>query len=305
MSKVPRRSILSIVIVNWNTRDMLARCLRSIYDTKGPLSIEVFVVDNASSDDSVAMARRDFPKVRLIANTENMGFGRANNQGMRASTGLYLLLLNSDTEVLPGTLQELVRFVQATPEAGMAGAKLLFADGSQQTSHGRLPTLFTEMLNMLGLVVLHSTSPAARSTAETDGLVETDWLLGACMMVRREVFETTGGFDEDYFMYTEEIDWCRRVKTLGWRVYFVPTAHIVHYWRASTSQARDWMKAELYKSKCLYFRKHDGLLAEIAFKLTVLVTSAIKAALYSAVALFRGDQRQKARMWWFVAMHVI
>ena len=296
---------LSIVIVNWNTRDLLARCLASIFATASSLALEVFVVDNASSDGSPEMVRRDFPQVILLANDENLGFARANNQAIAQSTGRYVLLLNSDTEVTEGALEALVSFMEATPDAGAVGGRLLFADGRVQTSHGAFPTLFSEMLNTLGFVAWRSTSPAGSRAQMLDEPVATDWLLGACLMVRRQVVEQVGGLDEQFFMYSEEIDWCRRIKEHGWQIYYVPQAQIVHYWRGSSSQNRDRMKVELYKSKFLYFRKHNGRMAETVLRATVLITSLLKTGWYLFTSPGKQERRNQSRLWWAIALSVL
>jgi len=295
---------LSIVIVNWNTRDLLAQCLASIFATTSSLALEVFVVDNASSDGSPEMVRRDFPQVILLANDENLGFARANNQAIAQSTGRYVLLLNSDTEVTEGALETLVSFMEATPDAGAVGGQLLFADGRVQTSHGTFPTLFSEMVNTLGLVAWRSTSPASNPAQTLHESVATDWLLGACLMVRRQVVEQVGGLDERFFMYSEEIDWCRRIKEHGWQIYYVPQAQIVHYWRGSSSQNRDRMKVELYRSKFLYFRKHNGRMAETMLRVTVLITSLLKTGWYLFTSPGKQERRNQSRLWWAIALSV-
>ncbi len=298
--------LLSILIVNWNTRELLAQCLRSIYATADDLALEVVVVDNASSDGSVAMIRQHFPQVRLIANDANLGFARANNQAIAVSQGRYLLLLNSDTEVKPGALQALVAFMDAHPEAGAVGGRLRFPDGRVQGSHGRLPTLLSEIVNTLGFVAWRSTSPADAEAAPDDRqAVETEWLLGACLMVRREVVEQVGGLDEQFFIYSEEIDWCRRIREAGWRVFYLPQAEVIHYWRGSTRQRQAAMKAELYRSKLQYFRKHDGPWAALALRGAVLITSLGKSALYGLLALVQRHRRLQARMWWTVARRML
>jgi GT2 family glycosyltransferase len=287
---------LSIVIVNWNTRDLLTGCLNAIEGTKDSLDVETIVVDNASTDGSPAMMREKFPHVHLIVNQENVGFARANNQAIEISQGRYVLLLNSDTAVLPGALQELVRFMDKHPEAGAVGSRLLFADGQTQTSHGPFPTPLSEVVNAVGIIDWHSTAPSARQKPADDLAVETGWLLGACILARHEVVQQVGGLDEQFFMYSEEIDWCRRIKDAGWKIYYVPSAQIMHYWRGSSSQNLPAMKAELYRSKFKYLRKHHGRGSELLLRIVVFCTSIPKLMLWTARSLL-GKHREKRQIW--------
>jgi GT2 family glycosyltransferase len=250
---------LSIIIVSWNTRELLAQCLESIY-TYPPLGeFEVWVVDNASSHGSAAMVRERFPQVHLIENCENVGFARANNQAIRASTGRYVLLLNSDTIAQPNALARMVAFMGAHPEAGIVGAYILNPDGSPQYCFGKFPTLISESAFAWGLNT-HSPFSArfAPRLGFRDDFVATDWVVGAALMVRREVLERVGLLDESYFMYSEEIDLAYRVKQAGWQIFVLGAARVVHVGQQSSKQMPGRMKAQLYHSKVLYFQKHHG-----------------------------------------------
>lgn len=212
---------LSIVVVNWNTRDLLAACLASIQSHPPACAFEVWVVDNSSADGSAAMIRERYGDVRVIENQENVGFARANNQAICASAAKFVLLLNSDTVVNPGALTELVRFMQEHPGAGVAGAQLLNRDGSLQRSVQRFPTCISELMTVSGL--FHQ-----RTARTYEVPTQVEAVVGASMMVRRTAFEEVGLLDERYFMYTEEVDWCHRIHNAGWDVYIVPSARIVH-----------------------------------------------------------------------------
>ncbi|MER3457620.1 MAG: glycosyltransferase family 2 protein, partial [Chloroflexota bacterium] len=226
---------LSIIIVNWNTRDLLAACLESIErslssdDGAGmKLQAEIIVVDNGSTDGTVEMLRRDYPDVRLIENRHNVGFARANNQGLAASRGRYLLLLNTDAFLRGPALARLVRFMEEHPEAGVVGPRLYFGDGTLQHSCYAFPTLATEFYGAVGLDRLF---PRSRLFGryrlgywDMRDVREVDVVMGACLMARREVFEQIGGLDERFFMYSEEVDWCYRARQAGWRIYYVPQA---------------------------------------------------------------------------------
>jgi N-acetylglucosaminyl-diphospho-decaprenol L-rhamnosyltransferase len=241
---------LSIIIVNWNTRDLLDQCLRSIYGTSQDLIFETLVVDNGSADDSLAMVRQHFPQVRLVENQANVGFARANNQGIRLSRGRYVLLLNSDTIVLPHALKEMVRFADACPDAGIVGCKLLNGDGSLQESWASFPTFWSE--------VLGRNFRARRLVGKMLLTYEVDWVGGACLLARRAAIDEVGLLDESYFMYSEETDWCFRMTQQGWKVYYLPDVEVVHLGGGSASRANAIQLVRLYESKIRFFRKHYG-----------------------------------------------
>lgn len=223
---------LSIIVVNWNTREITRACLRSIREHVTGVEYEVIVVDNASSDGSVEMIRSEFPEARLIANDTNVGFGRANNQAMRGARGRFFFLLNSDTLITDDSVKRLVGFIESDPEIGIAGCKLLFEDGSLQSSCSRFPSIKLALLEDL---MLYKLLPR-RKQGEVllggywphDHERDVDSVWGAVMLLRREVFEQTKGFDESIFMYGEDIEWCMRVRDLGWRITFTPDCSIVH-----------------------------------------------------------------------------
>ncbi|MBN1920174.1 MAG: glycosyltransferase family 2 protein, partial [Anaerolineae bacterium] len=248
----------SIIVVSWNTREMLADCLESIgkYPPEGVF--EVWVVDNASTDNSAAMVRERFPWVRLIENGENVGFARANNQALRQASGRYAVLLNSDTQVLPGALQTLVDFLDAHPRAGACGPLLLNADGSLQPSCHPVLTAGREFWRLCFLEPLlpRATYPQHRWSQEEAHPVEV--IKGACLVLRQEALAQVGLLDEQYFMYTEEMDLCYRLLQAGWENYWVPQARVIHYGEASSKQAAEGMFVALYRSKVQFQRKAFG-----------------------------------------------
>jgi len=241
---------LSIIIVNWNTRDLLAQCLQSIYDTISNMSFEIIVVDNASTDGSVAMIEEQFHGVRLIANQENVGFAQANNQALTTGRGRYFLLLNSDTIVLPGALEEMARFADAHSDAGIIGCKLLNGDGSLQESWASFPTIWSEILGC--------NFRTRQLVEETPLIYEVDWLGGACLLVRPAAINEVGLLDESFFMYSEETDWCFRMRQQGWKVYYLPEVEVIHLGGGSASRASATQLVRLYGSKIRFFRKHYG-----------------------------------------------
>ena len=249
---------VSIVIVNWNTREMLGDCLASVCQTAGHLEMEVLVVDNGSTDGSAEMVRASFPQVHLIENADNVGFAQANNQAVRESNGRYVVLLNSDTEVHPGALERLVQFMDLDPEAGGCGPRLLNADGSLQASCHPMLTPGREFWRLVFLERLwrRATYPQHRWDVEAPRQVEV--IKGACLLLRRKALEQVGPLDEQYFMYTEEMDLCYRLAQAGWELWWVPQAVVTHHGEASSKQVREAMYVQLYRSKVQFYRKTGG-----------------------------------------------
>jgi N-acetylglucosaminyl-diphospho-decaprenol L-rhamnosyltransferase len=252
---------LSVVIVSYNTRELLRGCLDSLFaNLDAHVQHEVIVVDNASADGSVAMIRDSFPQVRLLANSQNRGFAASNNQAIRQSSGQHVFLLNPDTSVRKGALDSLMALLEERGDAGVVGPKLLFPDGSFQHSAFTFPTLAMIFLDFFPLHHLFLDSRIngryPRSLYERADPFPIDHPLGAALMVRRPVIEEVGLLDERFFMYCEEIDWCLRIKEAGWRIFCVPRAEIVHYVGQSTRQFRDEMYVELHRSRYRLYQKH-------------------------------------------------
>ena len=285
---------LSIIIVNWNTRDLLAQCLTSLYADVPFASFapfETFVVDNASSDGSAAMVRERFPQVHLIENSENVGFARANNQAIRQSTGRYVLLLNPDTEVQPGALEILVRFMDAHTRVGAAGPQLLNPDGTLQAWCYPAPTLSREFWRLLYLDAFWPYGRYDMATWDLSTPREVDMAPGACLILRREALDQVGLLDEDYFIYSEEVDLCYRLRQHSWKVHWVPQAVVMHYGCRSTRQVAAAMFLRLHQGKVLYFRKRHGQLAAYAYKL-ILLAAALTRLLLSPLAWLERHPRR-------------
>jgi GT2 family glycosyltransferase len=286
---------LSIVIVNWNTRDLLARCLQAVNDTTRDLDFETIVVDNASSDDSVAMVEELYPQVRVVANSENVGFGRANNQAVSWARGRYLLLLNPDAFVHEGTVERLVGFMDAHPDAGAAGCRLFYEDGTLQRSCAAFPTVATELWAALWLDKLFPAHPVFGKYLMTywdmGDVREVDSLLGACLILRREAIDKTGLFDEQFFMYSEEVDLCMRLKRAGWKIYFVADAEATHTWGGSARKIQAESFLRLFKSRVLFFRKHYGRSTAWLYKLVLLLRSFLRVAVGSTLFIVRKDEQ--------------
>lgn len=255
---------LAIVIVSYNTRDLLRDCLDSIMRTPAQCDMRVWVVDNASSDDSVAMVRAEFPTVRLIVSSRNGGFAYGNNLALReilTQPPDYIMLLNSDTIVPPGMLDHLIAYMEAHPDVGACGPKLVLADGTLDLACRRaFPTPEVAFYRMTGLARLFPRHPrfARYNMTYLDENLETevDSVVGACMLVRGGVVAEVGLLDESYFMYGEDLDWAFRIKQYGWRIMYVPSAIVHHYKRASSSQRPIQAIRWFYDAMRIFHRKH-------------------------------------------------
>jgi GT2 family glycosyltransferase len=255
---------LSIVIVNWNGLAVLRNCLASIYDKPQGISFEVLLVDNASHDESVAVVKRDFPQVKIVQNQENRGFAAANNQAFSIANGRYVLLLNNDTIVLEDALTASVRFMDAEPKIGAMGCRCEFANQAFQTSFYRFNNPFE--IFMIRVLPLGSVKNERLNYGRYWGKAFTeptdvDVVAGCYMVVRREVIASTGGFDEDFFMYGEDEEWCSRIKKAGWRVVYFPGARIIHLHRFSSNQTRRGPRVMECMSPMLVLHKRRGFLA--------------------------------------------
>lgn len=261
---------LSVILLNWNTRDDLLRALASITRAPRPVAmgaggaepptVEILVVDNASTDGSAERVREAFPSARLIVNPVNLGFSAGNNVGIQAAKGRYLFLLNPDTVVHDNALETLVAFADGRPEAGIVGAKLLNGDGSLQASCRTFPTLVNGFFRDTPLGRLFPKNRFNRDYLMKDwdhnSPREVDWVSGAAMLLRRETLEEIGGLDESFFMYCEDVDVCYRAKHHGWKVLYCPDAVITHLIARASDQNVAAMLVERHRSMYRFFRKH-------------------------------------------------
>lgn len=286
---------VTIVIVNWNTREILRDCLRSVYQSAGPVDFDVIVVDNASSDGSVEMVRAEFDEVQLIANSDNRGFATANNQGMAVATGRYLLLLNSDTIVLDGAIAKSVAFAEEHPDAAVVGCRVLNRDRSMQ------PTCFMypSVLNLaISIPYLNKLFPRNRFFGREgmtwwnrDDVRDVEVVTGCYMLVRREALERVGPMDADYFMYGEETDWCWRFRRAGWRLMFTPSGEIIHLGGQSTAQVKPRMLLQLRSGVLLFFRKRRSLPAYWAACLLTALWFGVRIPAWGLKALLSRKNR--------------
>ncbi|MGE7943748.1 glycosyltransferase family 2 protein [Lysinibacillus xylanilyticus] len=252
---------LSVVIVNYNTKKLTIDCIQSVLKSKLNFQYEIFVVDNASSDGSVEQIKSEFPHVHVISNKENVGFSKANNQAIKACSGRYVLLLNSDTIVNENTLDEMIRYMDEETNVGAVGCEVILPDGTlDKACHRGFPTPEASFYYMIGLAQKNPTSPKFNSYHKSymnmHEIHDIDCLVGAFMMVRRKAFEQVGLLDEEFFMYGEDIDWCFRIKEAGWRIVYNPTVSIVHYKGASSRRKPFKIVYEFHRAMYLFHKKH-------------------------------------------------
>lgn len=260
---------LSVIIVNYNAKKLLTGCIQSIYENTSGINFEVIVVDNASRDGSCDTVAADFPQVGLIRNKENMGFGRANNLGLSNARGEHILFLNCDTKITGPSLPSMVAAARKKSDLGAMGVALYNSesDTEPQPCYGRFPSVWRLLrwCTFIGGIF-----PLAKDKAvppRDGGLVKTDVVSGACLFVPRKVIEKVGIFDENFFMYFEEFDFCRRLKKAGYNVYFFPEVKIVHYRNQSASSSEfSGRKQKVLMGAALYYaRKHHSPFAYFLF----------------------------------------
>lgn len=297
---------VAVIIVSWNVRDYLAECLVSVFAelSRSRLRGAVWVVDNASTDGTQALVADLFPQVNLLVNQRNPGFGAANNQGIRvalehAGEPRFFFLLNPDTIIRPGAIANLVACLEERPMAGVAGARLVYGDGRFQHSAFSFPGLVQLASDLLPVPARFYESRwngrYSRSLYRpTNRPFQVDLILGAAMMVRRDVAVATEGFDESYYMYCEEIDWCWRIRQAGWKIYTVPSAEIVHFGGESTRQVPANSIVNLWRSRAQLYGRLHGRLTLAAARRLAQVGLARKAARTQDLALRQAYQAAAA-----------
>lgn len=298
---------ISVSIVNFNQCRLLEKCLKSIFETSKGIRLEVFVVDNASLDDSIEMVREKFPNVELIVNEQNRGYAAANNQAIKLSKGRYVLVLNNDVIVLPGALQAMVNFMDEHLRVGVLGPRVLNPDGTLQPSCMAFPTLWTLLLRALYIDKLLPENRVAGALFMSywghDSIREVDMVSGCCMLVRRDTIEQVGLMDERFFFYAEEADWCRRIKQSGWQTYFLSNAEIVHYGGQSTQYHAVEMHIEMFRSMLRYFDKYYGRCGYLAARFLLILQVSLRLFYHwssrpSLSQCRREHASQKIKLYW-------
>ncbi len=318
---------LSVIIVSWNTCQLLGRCLETLTAElkKQQLSVEnediaeqsaarsraessvdkrvearepqprqrsnlseIYVIDNASADNSAQMVQEKYPQFKLIANKENLGFAKANNQALKQVTGQYILLLNPDTEIRPGALGVLMDFLDRHPKAAVIAPQLVNTDGSVQLSCRAFPSFIGMLSELTGISRLMPPGSKLRSYKmldwHHDDEREVDQPEGACLLIRKEVFDQVGFLDEDYFMLFEEVDWCYRVKQAGWQIWFTPTAQVIHHMGQSIKQVKEKMILSSHKGMYRYWYKHHR---NGQWYWDAVISSVLMALAYIRIASYR------------------
>lgn len=304
---------LSIIIVNWNSKDYLQKCIASILDSKSEIKFEIVAIDGGSFDGSGEMLKQCYPHVKFLQSDKNVGFSKANNMAFKASSGSHVLFLNPDTEVVVPAIDMLFAQIQKLPNAGAIGCRLLNADGSVQTSCVQsFPTILNQLLNSEFLRTLFPKSRLwgmASLFGATNGPAEVEVLSGACIMMRRSLFEQIGQFSEDYFMYAEDMDLCYKVRQAGYKNFYIPNAKVFHFGGGSTQQRpSDFAVVMMRASVCRFLRKTRGELYGLGYRYSMLISAIgriVCLLVLLPLYLISGrlaSWKSSARKWWAISV---
>jgi len=287
---------VSIIIVNWNAKDYLLQCIASINDSTCDCTYEIIVVDNASSDGSAQVVAEKYSQIQLIVNDNNLGFSRANNIGIAHSCGRYVCLVNSDVKVLDGCLDRMVEFMDQSHAVGALGPKTLNGDGSLRVNCQHFPTLWNTFCHAAFLKSLFPRTRWFNSGIMTyfdhQSVIRCEVLPGCFFMVRRTAMEKVGLLDEDFFIYAEDKDWCKRFWDGGWEIAFLPTAEAIHYAGKSAARAPVRFQVEKLKANIRYWNKHHGRFCVGVLYVILLLNYGIRIAGWSAKYIFCSGQRE-------------
>lgn len=289
---------LSIVIVTWNAKQYTCECLESLENQWPSRLLQIIVVDNASSDGTESLVHEKFPQVMLIQSGSNVGFAKGNNLGIRKSTGKYLFLINSDVHVLPGCLRKMVDFMEEHPDIGMLGPQMLDRQCRVARSAMRFPTVWNVFLRALALERVFKRSRLfggyLMSDFPHDRIADVEVLNGWFWMIRRQSLDQVGLLDESFFMYSEDIDWCKRFRENGWRLVFFPRAQAIHYGGASSTNAPVRFYLEKLKASNQYFRKHHGRLSLFLYRVAIVLHESLRLCAYLASYVLQKPSRAQA-----------
>ena len=298
MSGTTTTPTLSIIIVSWNTKELVIDCLESVRASFVDASLEIILVDNASADGTADLVKQRFKDVNVVQNEANLGFAKANNIGLRVSSGEYLCLINSDVVVPPDCLQRMLAYMRQHPDVGMLGPKMVLCDGSVGQSCMRFPTPWNWFCRALALDSMVKGSRLfgdfMMSGLDHDTTTEVDILTGWFWMVRRDSLEQVGLLEEQFFMYGEDIDWPKRFHDQGWRVVFYGEAQALHRCAASSSHAPTRFYIEMNRANMQYFHKHHGRTAIAAFWLAMWLHQIVRVVGYGLLYVVKEPKRSTA-----------
>ena len=289
---------VSIIVVAWNVRELLHNCLKSVYGQTKGINFEVIYVDNASNDGSVEMVTKEFPEVRVIKNTENEGFIKANNQGIKIAKGRYVLLLNSDTVVLDNAIAKTVTFADAHPQTAVVGCRILNQDGTLQRSC----FMSHSILNFfLSATCLHKIFPMSRFFGrewmtwwDFNDVREVEVIKGCYALVQKEAIEQVGFMDDLYFVYGDDTDWCYRFRKNGWKILFTPDAKIIHYGGQTTKQMTSQFLFQLFGSKLIFMKLHRNRFKFPLACFLVALFFFLRAPYWLATGILHEKERKKS-----------
>ncbi|HZY10836.1 MAG TPA: glycosyltransferase family 2 protein [Bacteroidota bacterium] len=301
---------LSIVIVGYNSAQFLQNCLKSIFSQTPPFQLEVIVVDNASTDNSVSLIRQHYPQTKIISNEENKGFACGNNQGICQSLGQYILLLNPDTVVLDPALERLVDYIEATPDVGAVGPKIFNLDGSLQRTGVSFPSVWNLIVEVFFLDVIFPKSRLfgrhRRLYEDPNQINEVDYVQGSCLLIRKNILDDIGSLDESFFIFFEETDLCFRLKKAGWNVLYFPDASIIHYGRGGLGYYDDVSLVQFHRSYLRFIKKHYSIIHQYLFRCVLFIRSLVRSITLSFAGLFIGSRREeffsRSQGYWNVAL---
>jgi N-acetylglucosaminyl-diphospho-decaprenol L-rhamnosyltransferase len=298
---------LSIIIVSWNVAELLKACLQSIVQSPpGEYTLEIIVVDSASTDSSLQMVQNQFPQIKLLPQTENLGFSRCNNIGLQAATGRYVFLLNPDTEIVGDALAKMIAYMDANPTVGILGPHTLNTEGTTQSTRRRFPSL---ALGFVESTWLQHFAPKSlldhyyAADVADDAVRDVDWVQGSALLARREIYTQIGGLDEGYVMYSEEMDWCKRAKVARWRVVYFGQADVVHHGGKSSEQVTARKHIHFQESKLRYFRKFHGWLPAQTLRIFLIISYVWQIGLESLKSVLghkRSMRQERIQAYWQV-----
>jgi len=291
---------LSVIIVSWNAKEYLQKCLESLIPETMTHVTEIIVVDNASTDGSPEMVKERFPHVKLICNDANLGFAKANNIGIKQSKGKYICLINSDVVVLRGCIDRMLDYMNQHLEIGMLGPKILNPDRTLQPSCMGFPTIWNVFCRALALDTLFPRSRLFGGRLMTfwphNNVCRVEVLNGCFWMVRREALNKVGLLDENFFMYGEDIDWCKRFHDAGWMVVFFPDAQVIHYGGGSSSNAPVRFYLEMQRADLQYWKKHHSRPAWIGYLLITLLYQIVRISGQTVIYILKPSKRRQANL---------